>query len=97
MKCFSEWVNEYGNIPANVKGPGLADNGDNALPEIIKIAWLQHRKETEAFFHGLSQQNPDIKHLFERLMNKPSNGMGDYQDFVTPGTPDPGNKDLPPI
>jgi hypothetical protein len=97
MKCFTKWVSEHQNLPASVNGPGLSDDSDSTLPEIIKIAWQQHRKETEAFLHGLSQQNSDIKYLFERLTNKPTQGQGDFQDVVIAGTPSVGDKDKPPI
>jgi hypothetical protein len=97
MKTFLDWVNEHQNLPASVDGPGLGDLSNSALPEIIKVAWLKYRKQTEAFFHGLAQQDEDIKYLFERLTNKPTQSPTDFQDVVIPGQPNSGGKDLPPF
>lgn len=71
MKSFSDYIKIRESIEEEPINPSENDNDDN-LNKLIKLSWDKHQPQVEKLFSKLSNIDPEIAIIFNKINKKSS-------------------------
>lgn len=94
MKSFSDYIKIRESIEEEPINPSANDN-DETLNKLIKLSWDKHQPQVEKLFNKLSEIDPEIAMIYNKINKKssfPQKANNDNRDveMIRPPVSDTG-------